>query len=340
MTSFNSSTIFTDVWGIVTNSDYFLYIFIGGRGIGKTYSTLKGSLLDEVKILYVRRTATEVDSTCNKEFNPYKAINLDLERNVEIEKLGKDRFLINEHLDDENVANFKNYGYGGALSTFGNLRGADFSDVEYIVFDEFIDSTGINRLKNSAFLLFNLIETVNRNRELLGRNAVKVILLSNSNTINDDILRTLKLGQVIYEMKLHNETIYTDIDRGIYLSLLDNKKVSDLKKETALYKLTKGTRFYDMAIKNEFTLDYFGDIAKIRYNELVPVVAYENIYFYKHKTREFILASYRKANCKRYTKEQLKAFKRDYGFMFMKYVEQAKIMFINYDLKLEFENIW
>ena len=49
-------------------------------------------------------------------------------------------------------------------------------------------------------------------------------------------------------MKTNNEHLYKDNERGIYLSLLENKTVKDMKLKTKLYKLTKGTSFYDMAI--------------------------------------------------------------------------------------------
>ena len=66
-----------------------------------------------------------------------------------------------------------------ALSTFGNLRGVDFSDVDMIFFDEFVPQKNARPIKAEAEAFFNLYETVNRNRELDGRPPVRVLMLSN-----------------------------------------------------------------------------------------------------------------------------------------------------------------
>ena len=80
-------------------------------------------------------------------------------------------------------------GYAGALSTFSNIRGADFSDVKIIIYDEFIpEKTNRCSIRNEWDALLNLIETVNRNRELEGEESVKIILLSNATNIECDIL--------------------------------------------------------------------------------------------------------------------------------------------------------
>ena len=53
--------------------------------------------------------------------------------------------------------------------------------------------------------------------------------------------------------------------------LLKYKNFTDMKMKTRLYKLTKGTSFYDMSLENDFTSDYFGDLKKVNYNQLTPV---------------------------------------------------------------------
>ena len=141
-------------------------------------------------------------------------------------------------------------------------------------------------------------------------------------------------------MTLDRNKLYIDNDRGIYLSLLENKTVKDMKLKTKLYKLTKGTSFYDMAIENEFTKDYFGDLKKINYQELQPVVNYESVYFYKHKSKDIMLASHRKANCDKYNERTKQAFKRNYGYMFAYYIETGLMFYTDYNVKLEVKNIF
>lgn len=331
-----SKAIYTNCYEIVSNTDYFLYIFIGGRGIGKTYSMLKEAYEHHNRIMYVRRTDTEIKNCCDEFTNPFKAINQNIGSNVII-KANKDNNLI---LDQKEEDKSELVGYASALSTFGKFRGADFSDVDLIIFDEFINTSPVNSLKAEAGLLFNLIETINRNRELEEKAAVKVVLLSNANTIDNDIIRILDLADVIQQMKTNDEHLYTDSERGIYLSLLENKAVRDLKQQTKLYKLTKGTAFYDMSLDNEFTKDYFGDLKKINYQELQPVVNYGNIYFYKHKSKDIMLASKRKANCPEFTERTKIAFKRSYGYMFAYYIETGLMFYTDYNVKLEVKNIF
>lgn len=330
-----SKVKFTNVWEIVTNSDYFLYIFIGGRGIGKTYSSLKGSRLDHKRIMYVRRTATEIDNCVDEFTNPYKALNQDMGWNIYIEKRKDNSIILEENGEDTEVI-----GYACPLSTFGKFRGADFSDVDVIIFDEFINTNSVNTLKDEAKMFFNLIETVNRNRELREEESIKIILLSNANTLDNDILRSLMLGDVFYSMKVLDQEVYTDDERGLYLSLLKNDDVKDMKSKTKLYKLTQGTAFFDMAINNEFTTDYFGDVNKVKYTEMVPLCMYDKLCFYKHKSKDLIFVSYRKANCTRYDTNTLKAFKREYGYMIQYYIDTGQILYSDYNVKLEVKGIY
>lgn len=337
-----SNEMYTNCYQIIKQSNYFLYIFIGGRGIGKTYSMLRGSYFDNKKIMYLRRTDTELKNCFDEFSNPYKVINQNENCNVHIEPVKDSAIIYNilpvEDNEKENVKEL--VGYASALSTFGKFRGADFSDVDLIIFDEFINTSPVNTLKNESYLLFNLIETVNRNRELEGRDSIKVVLLSNANTIDNDIIRVLDLADKIQLMKEENKDKYIDEDRGLYLSLLDNKKVKDLKLQTKLYRLTKGTSFFEMALNNEFTKDYFGDLKKVNYQELTPLCAFNNIFFYTHKSKDIMFVSKRKANCDVYTNYNLESFKRNYGYAIDYYVTSGNILYSDYATKLDVRHIF
>lgn len=321
---------FFNGWEVVASTSFFLYMFIGGRGIGKTYSILKGLIEDECRFMYVRRTDVELKNCCKSINNPFKTLNVDLGREIELDK-AEDSYIIHE--------GEKTIGIGGSLSTFGKFRGSDFSDIDYIVFDEFINTSPINTIKNESDMFFNMIETVQRNREILGKNSIKVILLANSNRLDNGIIRTLKLGEIIRRMKINGIHEFKDVERGLYIGL-PFSKISDLKKDTALYKLTKGTDFYDMAIGNDFVNDIFDDVVKINPKKLVPIVTYENVTFYRIKDNGLMYASYRKANCERYTKETFRRFKINYGLFIGEFIESKCIYYEDYDLKLTVLNIF
>lgn len=328
---------YTNVYEKAMSHGFFFNIFIGGRGIGKTFSCLRDSLLHDKTIMYVRRTDVEIENCANSFTNPFKAVNKYLKRNVTFKAVDKFSIIV----DETNEEDKRHIGYGVALSTFGKLRGADFSDVDIIIFDEFINTGSVDYLRGkSASLLFNLIETVNRNRELDGHESVKVILLSNANSIDDNILRSLDLASKIHLLKVYNNGVYSDEERGIYLELLENEEVREAKEETALYKLTKGTTFYDMSIGNEFTSDYFGDVKKLNYNEVIPLVAYEGITFYKHKSKDLYYASKRRANCDTFTTHTRNEFKRLWGYSLLSAIERGSMRYLDYDTKLEVKEIF
>ena len=322
---------FFDAWSVVQTTDHFLYLFIGGRGIGKTYSVLKGNIEDDNYIMYVRRTETELKNRCKPDFNPYITINRDIGTNIEVHRQG-DSFII---ADGE-----KKIGVAGALTTFGKFRGSDFSNVDYIIFDEFI-RTNRYKISDEETAFFNMIETVQRNREILGQKSIKVILLSNANTIDNAIIKSLKLGEIIHQMKKTSTEVWTDSERGIYPQLISNNNdISRAKAQTALYKLTKGTEFYDMSIGNEFVEDSFDDVKKVNYRELMPIVAYDNIYFYKVKNKDILYCSYRKRNVDIYTSDMLTAFKRGYGLLFEYYITNKNVLYYDYDIKLQVQSIF
>lgn len=338
----SSKSIYYDTFQVVDRyyPQLVFFFFQGGRGKGKTYSTLKGMLerIDERnKMFYVRRTDEQIKLSCTPFSNPFKAINNDTGRKIEMKQLRKTTIITDEEDEDNPVL----LGYGGSLSTFGNLRGADYSDVSMIFFDEWINLSGVNTMKHESNLLFNLYETIARNREFEGKKPPLLILCSNSESLNDDIIRALKLGKEIMELSEKGYGTYIDKKRGIYYELLENDGEFEKKKsQTALYKLTEGTSFYDMALDNQFTKDFFGDIKRYKMNEFNPICAFENVYFYMHKTHGWLYATYRKAKCPKYYERTLKQFKRDYGFLMMKQIEGGLMKYMDYNVKIDVMNIF
>lgn len=340
----SSSKIYTNVYEVVDKyyPDLVYFFFQGGRGKGKTYSTLKESLKrisPDNKLFYVRRTDRQIKACTKAITNPFKAINMKEGTDI-VMKPSEDISLI---LDMKDKDNPELLGYGGSLSTFGNMRGADFCDVGIIFFDEWINLSPVNTLKDDAYLFFNLFETIARNREMEGKQPPVVILCSNAETINDNIIRTLKLSKPIMEIASSDKGYgtYIDKERVLYYEKLPNDgEFEKKKKDTALYKLTKGTRYYDMAVENNFTKDFFGDIKRYKLNEFNPYCAYENLYFYVHKTGGWLYATYRKCNCPHYYHRNFGQFKRDYGFRFMQEIEGGTIRYMNYDVKMDVINIF
>ena len=213
-------------------------VYIGGRGIGKSYSALRElalSIPSDEKWIYMRRTGKEIEA-CSTEFgNPFKTINNDFGTLIVPESGGKGaaEYFYNETDED----NPQLVGYGVALSTFAGLRSMDLSDVTITVFDEFIPERQVKRIKAEGEALLNFYETVNRNRELQGRPPMKLILLANAIDLANPILETLGIIGELENMITHGEHRRTIPERGLYIERVGKVGVTDAKTHTALYKL-------------------------------------------------------------------------------------------------------
>lgn len=337
----NKDIQWVNVWERVEdNPSLFFFIIVGQRGDGKTYGALKPLALEQYdgKFIYLRKTQTVIENACTDALNPFKALNRDLGTDVRMEADHEAITIVKGQDEDKRII-----GYAAALTTQGKIKGVDYSDVNYIIYDEFMEGGGRRIMKNEAMALFNFYETVNRNREFNGEDPVKVILMGNSETLNNDIIDTFQLADKVYDMKQgkysKNDHIYTDEEKGLYFELVKGGRFAELKKETALYKLTKGTEFYDFALANNFTGDYMGDVERYKAHDLEPIACLTNIYFYRIKSTGNIYVTYRKSNCKKYSEQQLQAFRSDYGMMLLNADSRDKIRYADMNIKLKLDRI-
>ena len=295
-------------------------IVIGGRGIGKTYSALSFLLETGKKFLYLRNTDKQM-SLCASAFgNPFKKVASDLGRDITMKAAGE-IYVVKEA---ETVI-----GYGAALSTFENLRGVDLSDVEFVLFDEFIENRKLSFKQGSAFM--NLYETINRNRELEGRPPLVCILLSNAQRLNNPILADLGLIPVIEDM-IRN-LVRLRITKEYYIELPESS-VSAAKSETALYKLASGSRYADEALRNEFSNDSFFNVGKKPLQEFRPVCALDDIYIYRHKSGQEWYCCRSRADVMEYSStDQLALFNRLYGIRLRSAYAAGNLIFSEFTIK-------
>lgn len=310
-------------------------IIIGGRGIGKTYSALSFMLEQPEPFIYLRNTDVQMQESASVFGNPFKRLNKDLGRCVSLDA-EKRHYLITEQPPEEDK---KIIGYGSALSTFSNLRGVDLSDCRWGVFDEFIERRTLSFKQFDAFAGF--YETVNRNREIQGEEPFKVILLSNSQTLQNDILAGYGLINKITEMIKNGERIFSN--RDIYLEL-PTVEISALKKDTANYRLIAGSGAAREALENEFTYDSMSGVGSRPVNEYIPVCLYNNkgdcITFYRHKSKGTLYAAARfDWSCKVYDADKYLLFLREYGLTFKEYYIRGRIEYDSYETKIKVENL-
>lgn len=251
------------------------YIFIiGGRGTGKTYGALKYAIENDGKFIFMRRKQKQIDAITISEFNPFQPINRDRFLNIcpciiRNNQYGFYNMIAGE--DEKMHPEGEPLGYAIALSEFSNIRGFNAPDVNLMIYDEFIQQDDERRMKGEANALFNAYETINRNRELEGKEPVKLICLSNSNKITNPIFMELGLVQHVSKMIKNGKEISILPQRKLVIINMKNSKISEAKKDTVLYQLTRGTEFEKMAIDNDYNF-YESRTKSINLKELVPEV--------------------------------------------------------------------
>lgn len=300
---------------------------LGGRGIGKTYSALSYVVDNQIKHIYLRRSDAELQVVASDAGNPYKSINKDKGTDISIESRGKIKLVVNNDTGDI-------LGYALALSTFGNVRGVDFTDVTMIVFDEFVPQPGVVQRKSENIdAFYNMYESVNRNRELRGEPPLIVIMLSNAVSIASPITTGMGVVPEVENMLFTGQHIRVLRDRHIYIEICGKYAVSDEKAKTPFYQLCDGSDYYAHAIDNDFAYDSFYNVGSKVIAEYLPICGYDDIYFYQHKHRDEYYASYTRQSCPTFTKDTRAYFMLTYSDLLSRAYASGRLYFESYDIK-------
>lgn len=270
-------------------------IILGGRAVGKTYGALRSSVEDDINFMLLRRTQRQLDIINKPIFSPIRPVCRDTGLQITMRSVapGLAAFVPYEVEEEtgKEIVTGDPLGYTAALSTFSNLRGFDASHVQILLFDEFIPEKGERPIKNEADALWNCYESINRNRELDGRPPLQLILMANANDQTAPVLESLKLITRIEKMRKTGQEMYVDRSRGLCLILLRDSPISERKRDTALYRLTDGTSFADMALDNDFAYEERGRIVSRPLAEYKPLVRVGEVTVYRHKAERKYYAS-------------------------------------------------
>lgn len=339
---------YLDFNSVVDNECPFAFV-IGGRGTGKTFGALKfcKEYYDKTgkPFIYMRRTKTQAELVATDIFNPFRPLNNEYGWNIEPFPINKGVYGFYETEVDEDGKKKPKGNYIGiiaALTTFSNFRGFDGSNIDIIVYDEFIKNKGEKSIKDEGFSLLNVFETVNRNREFYGSDAVKLICLSNSNAIGNDVFIDLGLVAHAEFIRKKNKNQYYDYGRGIAIYDLVDSKISEKKKETALYKMDNGGAFSDMSIGNKYE-DYDRTLIKSEpLQEYNPLAKIGELCVYSHKSEQrYYITFHESGTPDKYNLTDLDKTKfiRRYGYLWDVYLSE-KIFFESFLLKKIFEEIF
>ena len=284
---------------------------VGGRGTGKTYGTLKTAYIENKRFILMRRTQAQCDLINKPEFNPFKALNNDTGSNAVVKSISKyNAKIVEESEEDERLL-----GYTCALSTIANMRGFDASDVELLIYDEFIPEKHERAIKNEGSAFLNAYETINRNREIKGEKPLQVLCLANAFNIANPIFLELGLVGRCEKMKNAGQEIFIDKERGVCVVLLQKSKISKAKADTALYRLSSGA-YADMALSNDFVYNNADNIKSMALKEFKLLCTVGEISIYKHKSKRlFYVSEHRTGTAPIYKSDEvnLQRYRKNHG---------------------------
>lgn len=337
---------YINIWDY--KSDEFPFqIFIGGRGTGKTFSALRGAITGECenKFIYGRRTAQELDIMLDGErgegANPFKKLNEVNGVNYGLRRIVKNLAgVYKREITDDGKFDYlpeNLIGYGIALSTIASLRSIDFSDCSDWIYDEFIPEKHVRKMTDEFGAFANAVETINRNREIEGQKALKVWLLANSNDIYNPLFVGLGIVSIVETMIRRRQGDRYIKERGLAIHLINNNEdFVEAKSKTALYRLTSGTQFNDMALKNDFAYNDFSLIGYKNLKGYSPVCSFDKAYIYRKKGSGEYHVSYAPAKCPNFkssTEQDRRLFMERYGRSLLPRFVQGNITFESYELK-------
>lgn len=311
---------------------------IGGRGTGKTYGALRYALDSDLPFILMRRTQAQADLISRTEFSPLEPVVRDMGLQQTVKALSKYNGGIYVHSpEDPEDDPGRMVGWTAALSTFSNLRGFDASDIQLIVYDECIPETHERPLKNEGDALLNVYETVNRNRELSGRDPVTMLLLSNANRLDSPILDALGLVPVLEKMLKCGKEEHIDRERGVALFLPFRSRISREKADTALYRAARSGTYAEMALANQFAYDDMSDVRPQKLTGWKLRMQLGPLFIYSKAEQWYITMHGAGTPALRYewTDNDRKRFIRDFPSSYTRLIDH-RILFEDYSSRLIF----
>lgn len=319
---------------LLLNSPEAFVIAIGGRGIGKSYSIMYELYKRQIPFIYMRRTQTQLDAVTIPPLNPFNQIAQDHHLSITAEKLSKHTVGFYDTTTEEAQDPFA---IGIALSTFSSIRSLSAEKFEVLFFDEIIPERHEKPIKEEGLAFANVLESLNRNRELQHRKPLKVILATNSNTINSKIIDTLGCLDTIVTMS-KNHQFYKSVKGMVAIYRYIDSPISEQKRNSVLYQVINNQDFSDMALDNEFSKSDYENVQSKPLQEYNPICSYGNTTIMKHKSkREYYCISGVKAP-EHFEKLPLstKAFQRKYWFVYGAILDK-RVYYQNASVKIEIE---
>ena len=322
-------------WPSVYATPYAWIIMTGGRAIGKTYGAIRFLAERGIPFIFFRRTEAESviqnDPMLSDLSLPLKEAGIDFY----VERIKRTKLSFWKRSDNNEIICMN-----AAMRTFGKIRGVNYSWADAMLFDEFIPKPEEPRYKKEGFNLQQAYESVNRNRELDGKPPVRLICLSNSLNLQNDVFMELNLIDDADE--LSQDPTHECAAVGDRLLIINKfSPISEKKKETVLYR-NASEDFYKMAIENQFILNDRTYVKKRPLKEYSAVCSVGSMFFYKHKSNGTYYVCGSRANVKEtYSTESsgVEKFRRKHWRWWTRYLD-GKFYFSSYKYISLFERLF
>lgn len=217
----------------------------------------------------MKRTNDDVDLLCQRGYkgdqsydpSPFKPINRDFGTNVRPYKIREGLAAFYE-CDKDGEPEGELLGYCLSLNAVSKYKGFDFSECDYICFDEFLAIKGQFIKHAEGSLLLNLYMTVARDRMRRGRGDLKLILFANSEDINSPIVSELEVMDDIAIMNTRGIDLYYDQERRIFFHHINASEIENDFSDMGIYAAMKNTAWGDVAFSGTFANNDFSNVSK------------------------------------------------------------------------------
>lgn len=226
-------------WLIKYNCD--VYIFLGARRLGKTYSAKQLACNDKE----------------NEGFNSFW-----ISRFQSHAKNRKDSFLYKFHRDNWTQKGTKHIKYNDEISVYNisltqdeSIKGVEFPRIKNFIFDEFITNGIYYKGEQEPEVLHNIIFTAS---DYTNSFKQRLILLANSVSKDNPYFRYYGINELPLPSKFK---IFTVNKKGVKLKIFVmvikmDMELKEQAQESLAYKLSAlNEDYYNYAIENEFSFD-------------------------------------------------------------------------------------
>ena len=321
------------------------YIVWSKRGPGKTYSVLWLCYYSNIKFIYMKRTNQDVDlilkdvKALDFDPSPYKALKRD--KNIKVVGVKIDEGLGAFYEADEEGQPAKLLCYVLSFNKIQQYKGFDFSDCEFIVFDEFIPQAGERIKRAEGSLLLDLYMTVSRDRLKRGRVALKIILFANAEQISVPVTNELEVVDSMADLNASGVTHEYLYKRKILLHHITNEEVPISEEEKdGIYVGMEGTAWFEKSFNGSFANNDFSNVTKRSIKRSIPLIevlykTHSYFIYYNEEKDKYYMCSI-PANARYYynlnRENEQKKFYIDYGIDLCEACIEERFKFEKYSM--------